>query len=1152
MAKKTTNPVTGVDSGETADLTRELSKIIKLLKSKTDYEKESISLNKSEMKEVSDFTKKYDLYIKDEKDQSIRNRDNVDKAKSYNMLMGDRIKSMSLIKENVKGIGTALGFSQVMAMVTTIGAAFVAGGLLMGPFILFSAAVLGVAKIFQQLSGNIAEMSKQIGVGGSKTQEMSLSSVQLEKRFRQVGLTIEDANQAAGALAQTFFNLDYVTPKTQETVARIAVGTRDTAQNVSKTLDTFMLMQGSSFESAENIYKMGVSMASAANVPIRAVMADLSSNSALAAKYGGQFTKETVIASIMARKIGLSFADIASAADKSLDIENSVNAQFEASVLLGRELNMEQLRYYALRGNILGVEREQLKLIGTEREWTKLNTIQRQALADALGLSVDKVGKMVSRREEALSIEQQMLNLQTKQSDSWNNILPKLGSVIGVIEQLMGAFVNLGYVILKSIGIPLEDINKKGNTVFTSMIKYVNSLAKDIQILGLWGAIKKQLTVVWKNFKEWVNEVNWKEAWSAFFDMTFTVFSGLADLILEAINFDGLSKKFEDGMGKIDLSKAVSTVAGGIWDAILVTLQFAIGKAYPGLLKVVKNILNKIQDSTGIDFSTAITNIDKLTIALVAFSNSLTPLFEIISRTFEPLIKLGAWVWKNLFEGAIKMFAALITGITGFVDIIVGIFTLNFEKIWGGIKNVIGSVGNMVAGIGQTIGSALFGMFAATFVSINALFGDVFGKISKFASDTWDYITLQFQMSVNILKKHLSSIGEFFSSIFSGISSVVSGTFAWVSKAASDSFDWIKGALSSTWSFIKDMWSSLLDVLAFPFVALGTLINDTMMFAWNTIQTTFNSIVGVFDDFIGSVKNIGTVLFDILSWPFVQVKQLVMDTLNYFTSIIGKVFGEDIEAAIRNAGDGIISAIKSPFVAAWDFLFGNTVWDYNKTKDVFVDVKKGMKDGMKGADTDLTKMLDVDVTPQSTGFGTVAADMKIVADSIKYITVNIDGIKKSFDFLSNVDFSKMDLSKANDSITKLSSSDNFKSIMTNADGVTKSLDSLSKVSLLKITDSLLKFSSMVSNQDSFKLVASNINDITNSIIALNSALAESSSIGKLQEITVTTNSDTKEYHSESLKYLKVIALATTVMAEKETKINITSGNLDDLISENSL
>jgi len=93
---------------------------------------------------------------------------------------------------------------------------------------------------------------------------------------------------------------------------------------------------------------------------------------------------------------------------------------------------------------------------------------------------------------------------------------------------------------------------------------------------------------------------------------------------------------------------------------------------------------------------------------------------------------------------------------------------------------------------------------------------------------------------------------------------------------------------------------------------------------------------------------------------------------------------------------------------------------------------------------------------------------------------------------------------------------------------------------------------MVSNQDSFKLVASNINDITNSIIALNSALAESSSIGKLQEITVTTNSDTKEYHSESLKYLKVIALATTVMAEKETKINITSGNLDDLISENSL
>jgi len=159
MAKKTTNPVTGVDSGETADLTRELSNIVKLMKTKTDYEALELSLKREEMKEVRDFTKKYDSYVKEEKLQSVRNKESVDKAKSYNMLMGDRIKSMSLIKENVKGIGTALGFSQVMAMVTTIGAAFVAGGLLMGPFILFSAAVLGVAKIFQQLSGNIAEMS---------------------------------------------------------------------------------------------------------------------------------------------------------------------------------------------------------------------------------------------------------------------------------------------------------------------------------------------------------------------------------------------------------------------------------------------------------------------------------------------------------------------------------------------------------------------------------------------------------------------------------------------------------------------------------------------------------------------------------------------------------------------------------------------------------------------------------------------------------------------------------------------------------------------------------------------------------------------------------------------------------------------------------
>jgi len=95
-----------------------------------------------------------------------------------------------------------------------------------------------------------------------------------------------------------------------------------------------------------------------------------------------------------------------------LDIETSITKELEASVLLGRQINLSRAREYALMGDIEGATKAVVQQLGTVDQFNKLNIIQRQSLAEAIGVSVDDLSRMVNRQD--------MLNKSTgKFSQVW-------------------------------------------------------------------------------------------------------------------------------------------------------------------------------------------------------------------------------------------------------------------------------------------------------------------------------------------------------------------------------------------------------------------------------------------------------------------------------------------------------------------------------------------------------------------------------------------------------------------------------------------------------------------------------------------------------------------------------------------------------------
>ena len=86
-------------------------------------------------------------------------------------------------------------------------------------------------------------------------------------------------------------------------------------------------------------------------------------------------------------------------AEGLLDIEGSIEKEMEASMLIGRQLNLGRARELALAGDMKGMLEEVVSQVGSEEELLSMNVMQRKALAQSLGLNSAQLMKMVKNQD---------------------------------------------------------------------------------------------------------------------------------------------------------------------------------------------------------------------------------------------------------------------------------------------------------------------------------------------------------------------------------------------------------------------------------------------------------------------------------------------------------------------------------------------------------------------------------------------------------------------------------------------------------------------------------------------------------------------------------------------------------------------------------
>jgi hypothetical protein len=324
------------------------------------------------------------------------------------------------------------------------------------PIILMLASLVAVVKILGMGVKQAFDFQDELGTSANQ-------SIRLAKDLTMVNTTLSvlgiDGTKIAGELAN---NLGGVGAVTEENVKYFGLMSKSLGVSSETGIQVFKAMESISSAGeagAKATLEFTAALAESNNVAPGAIMNDIAANTEMFAEFGLDGGKNIAKAAVQARKLGLNLATTAKIADSLLDFESSIEKEMEASMLIGKQLNYNKARELALSGDIAGAAADVVKQIGGKAELEKMNVLQRRALADSIGVSVDELSKLAGGKMEVKDadkdIKQQQKNVQEKlanATDTAQVVMKALIIALGVLTTAVIANTAAQFMGFKGFG----------------------------------------------------------------------------------------------------------------------------------------------------------------------------------------------------------------------------------------------------------------------------------------------------------------------------------------------------------------------------------------------------------------------------------------------------------------------------------------------------------------------------------------------------------------------------------------------------------------------------------------------------------------------------------------------------------------------------
>ena len=303
---------------------------------------------------------------------------------------------------------------------------------------------------------NAKELKQELGLSVGQSAVLGAKISVVEATFTKLGMRAGEVKAFSVGISQEFGNIDQLSLGVLNKFAEISRDTGISGENAAKLAKSIQIIQGGSLDASLSTIRVAGNLADAAGVSSKLVLEDIANDTENFAKFAKDGGRNIATAAVAARRLGLSLGNVADIASNLLDFESSIESQMEASVLLGRQLNLDKARELALTGDLAGLAEEVKNQVGSQAEFEAMNVIERQSLAKAIGVSVADLGKIVAGDKTSAELAEKKaeeLEKQQKTQFELTQLMAQMQTITAAVAGFQG--------IIQAIKIASLAITKK-------------------------------------------------------------------------------------------------------------------------------------------------------------------------------------------------------------------------------------------------------------------------------------------------------------------------------------------------------------------------------------------------------------------------------------------------------------------------------------------------------------------------------------------------------------------------------------------------------------------------------------------------------------------------------------------------------------------
>jgi hypothetical protein len=298
------------------------------------------------------------------------------------------------------------------------------------------AIIMGLIDGFNQSQKGIGDMAKGLGMSATRAADMRHEFANISNLSMNANLTVKDLQESQIAVGQALGSNAMLNKADLETMTDMV---KKTGLQHSELIgiEKLSLATGTSLEdNVENALGGATAFAKQNKMVIdnNKVLREVNkASSSLKLSLGGS-VKELGKAVVQAQKFGLNLEQAEKMSSSLLDFEQSIENELSAELLTGKNLNLERARGLALNGDVAGAAAEIASQVGSAADFGKMNVIQQEAIAKAIGLGRDELAASLIEKESlaALNAEEGETALQAyenlkKQGLTQDEIIAKVG-----------------------------------------------------------------------------------------------------------------------------------------------------------------------------------------------------------------------------------------------------------------------------------------------------------------------------------------------------------------------------------------------------------------------------------------------------------------------------------------------------------------------------------------------------------------------------------------------------------------------------------------------------------------------------------------------------------------------------------------------------